>query len=510
MSTSKRVVKNTVFLYLRTLVSLLLSVFTTRVLLQGLGESDFGLYNVVGGVISMLGFLSASLSSATQRYLNYAEGAGRTEDTVKYFNNALIIHWALALLMLIIFAIAALAFFNGILNIPEGKKTDAIAIYGCMIISTIFSITTVPYEAEINAHENMLFFSILGIGDVIIKFLIALAVLYLAADKLIFYAILMAAESFLLRFISKAYCKRNYTECRNTNMRKYYNKSIIKEMTSFAGWNLTNITTSVISLYGMSVIINHYFGTDMNAAMGIATQLTGVMMGLSMNMIKAVSPVIMKSESGNKHSQMLKYTMESCKFSYLIFSICCIPVFIFIDPILRLWLTIVPVGTSQFCIALIFSILTEQFTVVLYQSIMATGDIKNYNIVRSISNIIPIFVSVAMFQYGDFKPYWVIINRAISISIIGGIINLYFSKIKLGFSLSVFFKDVVSKCLAGTTICLVMTYVLSFITSHWIMLFFISAIASLPIYWSVALNKDERNSIIIMLQSVKRRISHQQ
>lgn len=507
MSTSRRVVKNTIFLYIRTIVSLLFSVFTTRILLAALGESDYGLYNVVGGAISMLGFLSASMSSATQRFLNIAEGAGKKDIIIKYFNNSLIIHWILSVIMIVVFAISALFFFNGILNIPDGKFTDAIAIYTCMLISTVFSITTVPYEAEINAHENMLFFSLLGIVDVFVKFGIAVAVLYFHSDKLIFYAILMAIESFGLRTASKAYCTRKYEECKDINFRKFFDRTIIKEMTSFAGWNLTNIATSAISLYGMNVVVNHYFGTDINAAMGIATQLTGVMMGLSLNMVKAVSPIIMKSEGGNQHQQMLRYTMESCKFSYLIFSFCCIPVLIFISPILNLWLTIVPNWTADFCVVLIFSILTEQLTVVLYQSIMASGDIKSYNIIRSITNILPIFVSIVMFQYGDYKPYWVIINRALSVSIAGGIVNLWFAKVKLGFNVSYFFKDVAAKCIAASCICALTAYALTHLVScSWIISFILCSIISLPIYWVVSLNKSEHKSIILLVQNTKSRL----
>lgn len=139
---------------MRTIASILLSVFTTRILLEALGESDYGLYNVVGGSIAMLGFLSASLSSATQRFLNVAEGKGDLEKIKLFFNNSIIIHWALAGIMVVIFVIAGLFFFNGILNIPDGKYNDAICVYGCLIISTVFSITVVPYEAEINSHEK--------------------------------------------------------------------------------------------------------------------------------------------------------------------------------------------------------------------------------------------------------------------------------------------------------------------------------------------------------------------
>lgn len=383
MSTSQRVVKNTVFLYIRTIVSLFVSVFTTRILLQGLGASDYGLYNVVGGAIAMLGFLSSSMSSTTQRFLSFAEGAGDEEKTGKYFNNSILIHNGLAILMVAIFAVAALFFFNGILNIPEERFSTAIVIYICMLISTVFSITIAPYDAEINAHENMLFYSITGILDVLFKLAIAIAVLYFPNDKLIFYAILMAVESFVLRLICQIYCRIHYKECRHVNLRANYDKQIIKEMTSFAGWNLVNVATGMLSLYGMNIVVNHYFGTTVNAAMGIATQLSGVMMGLSMNMIKAISPVLVKSEGGNQHQRMLEISYVSCKFSYLLFAFFGIPVLIFVSKVLSVWLKDVPEWTESFCVLLIIATLVEQLTVVLYQSILAGGNIKHYNMARA-------------------------------------------------------------------------------------------------------------------------------
>lgn len=503
MSTSKRVIKNTAYLYMRTIASLLLGVFTTRILLQALGESDFGLYNVVGGAIAMLGFLSSSLSSATQRFINIAEGEGDKAKIRLYFTNSIIIHWVLSGIMVVIFAIAGFFFFNGVLNIPEGKFDDAVIIYVCLLVSTVFSITIVPYEAEINAHENMLFFSIVGIIDVVLKFTIALAVLYFQSDKLIFYAILMAIESFVIRYICQIYCRRKYAECRGNNIRKSFDRAIIRQMTSFAGWNLVNIATGMISLFGMNIVVNHYFGTNVNAAMGIATQLSGVLMGLSANMIKAVTPVIMKSEGGNRHDKMLEYSYVSCKFSYIIFSVFCIPVVFTIHPLLELWLKEVPQWTEVFCIVLIIATLIDQLTVVLYQSIMAGGDIKLYNIFRSIANILPILVSILMFQYCNLPPYWALINWGIYKCLIGGIINLYFSKKSLYLSLFRFVKCVLSPSIYSTVTIAIICMVVSHISSNWFLTLNVCFFVSLPIYWMVALNKSERNQILSILHIKK-------
>lgn len=495
MSTSKRVIKNTAYLYIRTIASLLLGVFTTRVLLEALGESDFGLYNVVGGSIAMLGFLSASLSSATQRFLNIAEGGGDKSRVRLYFANSIIIHRALSAIMVVIFVGAGFFFFNGILNIPEGKYNDAVIVYACLLISTVFSITIVPYEAEINAHENMLFFSIVGIIDVVLKFAIALAVLYFDSDKLIFYAVLMALESFAIRYLCEIYCRRKYEECRGNNIRGSFNRDIIRQMTSFAGWNLVNIATGMISLFGMNIVVNHYFGTNVNAAMGIATQLSGVLMGLSANMIKAVAPVIMKSEGGHRHDKMLEYSYVSCKFSYLIFSVCCIPVLFYIHPILKLWLTEVPEWTPTFCVILIISTLIEQLTVVLYQSIMAGGDIKAYNIFRSVVNILPLLVSILMFQYGNFPSYWALLNWGIYKVFLGGLVNVYFSRLELQLSLKSFLNKVLKPTITCSAIVCALFVLITYAINPWIVGLIAGTLLSLPIYWSISLSVPERKVV---------------
>ena len=491
------------FLYMRTIVSLLLGVFTTRILLEALGESDFGLYNVVGGSVSMMGFLSASLSSATQRFLSYAEGEGNKDKIKIYFNNAIIIHWVLALLMIIIFSIAGIFFFNGILNIPDGKLSTAVIIYVCLLISTVFSITIVPYEAEINAHENMLFFSIIGVIDVIVKFGIACLVLYLKSDKLILYAVLMAVESFLLRKASQIYCQRKYPECRKTELKANFDRSAIKEMTSFAGWNMANIATGMISLFGMNVVVNHYFGTDANAAMGVATQLSGIMMGLSANMLKAVTPVIVKSEGGSQHSRMLEFTYASCKFSCLIFSFVCIPAIIYIDPILNLWLTVVPKWTSIMCVILILSTLIEQLSVPLYQGIMAVGKIKGYTVSKSIANILPIIISILMFQFGDVQPYWVFINWGLWKSFIGGLVNVYYAYRLIGLTFKDYKTKVFIPAITPVLVSCAAYYLISLINTNWFVCLLVGGICSIFIYYIFALNTLEKSKILSFIRFLK-------
>lgn len=504
MSTSQRIIKNTLFLYIRMAISILVNIFTTRILLEALGASDYGLYNVVGGAIAMLGFVTSSMSSTTQRFISYAEGEGNFDKIKSIFANALIVHYGVALFTAVLLIFAGLVFFNGILNIPEGREGSAILIYGCMVFSTVFSITVVPYDASLNAHENMKIYSLIGIVDVLFKLLIAVTVFYFDSDRLILYGVLMALESWLVRFITQQYCKKHYSECQNLCLQKLYEKSFIKEMTSFAGWNMTNIASGMISLYGMNIVVNHYFGTELNAALGIATQLAGVLMGVSQNMIKAITPILIKKEGCHQRDQVLEVTYIGCKFSYLLFALFGIPAFFFADSILNLWLYDVPIGTSLFCRILLISTLIEQLFILLYQTIMAQGNIMYYNIVRSIVNIIPIILSVLMCKFSNIPPYWVLLNWLIWKSAIGGLVNLYFAKINVGISINRFCKRIVVTCVLVTLfLCAINMSVLELRNNMYmnsILLWILSFIIELPVLWFVGLSKQEHS---LLLKTIK-------
>ena len=506
MSTSKRVIKNTLYLYIRMAVSILVNIFTTRILLQALGASDYGLYNVVGGAISILGFLTASMSSSTQRFISYAEGGGNFDEVKEIFNNALAAHYGVALITGFILALSGFIFFNGVLNIPDYRETVAKIIYLCMIVSTVFSITIVPYDALLNAHENMKFYSIVGILDVFFKLTIASIVFFTRTDKLMLYGILMAVESWLVRLITQQYCKHHYTESQNVNIRKYVKKERLKEMFSFAGWNMANIASGVISLYGMSIVVNHFFGTTLNAALGIATQLSGVLMGVSMNMVKAITPVLAKREGGHHREQTIEITYIGCKFSFLLFAFFCIPTLFFMDRIIEIWLHNIPDWTILFCRILICSSLIEQLFLLLYQTIIAHGEIKQYNVTRSICNILPILLSIVMLECYNFPPYIVLVNWLIFYSFFGGLVNLYYAKVNIGLSIKTFFFCVISVGVKIIIIAGTLNYFLlllqKLLSIEPIIFYLISMILSIPLYWKICLTAHERN---ILLNFIRRR-----
>lgn len=444
----------------------------------------------------MLGFLSATMSSTTQRFINYAEGSNNFNGIKKTFNNSLILHYIIAGISTILLLIAGVFFFNGILNIPDGQQSAALVVYISLIVSTIFSITITPYDAVIIAHENMAFYALIGIIDVLLKLLIAITILFAHQEQLIIYAILLAIESSIIRAIARIYCQRKYKECKNPSL-KYYDKPLIKQMSSFAGWNMANITSGMISLYGTNIIINHYFGTELNAAMGIASQLSGILMGISANLLKAVTPALIKAEGGHDRAKMLELSYMGCKFSFLIISFISIPIILYMPYILNLWLNNPPEWSMIFCVIAIISSLLEQSTVLLYQSIMAEGNIKGYNIIKSISNILPIIISIIMFSTYKVSPIWGLLNWAIWKSVIGSIINLIYSHRNLGMSISTFCNKIYIRSVAGILPCIVIGLSIQQIFSDLpnITQICLLIVLSTPTYWYFSLTKSERSDL---------------
>lgn len=287
-STANRVVKNTGFLYAKMGITMFISLYTTRLILNSLGAADFGIFNIVGGAIAMLGFLNAAMAGATQRFMSYSEGEGNKKKQKSIFNISILLHFFIALAAGIALLIAGYFFFNGILNIPADRIFAAKVVYGSLIVSTMFTVMSVPYDAVLNAHENMKYYAIVGIIESLLKLSVALIVVYTFSDKLIVYGVLMACIPLITLTIMRIYCHKHYTEC-TIAPKKYWDKTMMKEMTSFAGWSFGNSATSMIGNYGLGIVLNMFFGTVLNAAQGIAGQITGQLCVFASNMLKALN-----------------------------------------------------------------------------------------------------------------------------------------------------------------------------------------------------------------------------
>jgi O-antigen/teichoic acid export membrane protein len=504
MQAAHRVAKNTGILYARMAITVFISLYATRLVLAALGVADFGLFNVVGGVIAMLGFLNGSMAAATQRFMSYAQGEGDLEKVKRIFNMSTLLHAGIAVLMVLVLEIAGYFFFNGILNIAPNRIEVAKIIYHFMVASTFFTVLSVPYEAVITSHENMLFYAILGIIEAVLKLGIALYLAYSAFDHLVAYGFLMAALSIFLLLLRRIYCHRYYEEC-ILNFRKYYEKSLLKEITSFAGWSLLGSASSMVAAYGQGLIINMFFGTMINAAQGIANQVSGQLGVFAASMQKALNPVIDKSEGADNRELMLKATMIGSKISFYLLMVTFIPVLIETPYLFSLWLKDVPEYAILFCRLLLIRCLFDQVFVNLSLAIAAVGNIKKFQIFMSIVNIIPLVVSYLFFKGG--AQAYVLYVIFLFYSIVSSFIIMYFAKSKCGVSLYYFFKNVVKPCVFTFVLVWTFPFIVSTLMIEGYERLIIEVclfIISLPIViWFIGFSSDEKELFLKMLQSLR-------
>lgn len=418
-----------------------ISLWITRLILNSLGASDFGIYNIVGGAIGMLGFLNGAMASATQRFMSFSEGAGDKDKETTIFNISLILHVGLGLFMVFVLTVAGVFFFNGILNIEADRIFAAKIVYGCFIVSTMLTIMNSPYDAVMNAHENMKYYAIIGILESLLKLGVAFACVYTSHDKLIVYGILMAVIPFITLSIMKIYCHRNYEEC-VIAPRKNFSKAMMREMMGFAGWNLLGSSSSMLGNYGNSIVINHFFGTVINAAMGVATQLNGMLLVFSNQLMKALNPVIVKSEGANDRQSMLRYSYLGCKIPFYLLAIVSIPCLIEMPYILRLWLKNPPLWSVLFVWLQLIRTLLELLVGGLRSSLSATGNIKESNLWSVFYYLLPLVLLWLLFQAG-FPPYWVYINSIVFMVLIGSAVTIYYCMKYCGLRFCEYLREVI-------------------------------------------------------------------
>jgi O-antigen/teichoic acid export membrane protein len=408
-STPERIVKNTIFLYAKMAITMFVSLYTTRLILGSLGVSDFGIFNVVGGAIAMLGFLNSAMASASMRFMAYTEGERNLLKKQQVFNISFVLHFVLAFVVAIIFIGAGYFFFNGVLNITQDRMDAAIIVYGSLIVSTMLTIMNVPYDAVMNAHENMLYYSIIGIVESLLKLGVAFACVYTVYDKLIVYGVLMACIPLITLTIMKLYCHNKYDECVIAPIR-FFDKKILKDMTSFAGWNFFSSFAALVYGHGSNIVLNSFFGTNLNAANGVTGQINGQLQVFGNNLIKALNPVIVKKEGEHDREAMLKYAFTGAKMTVCMYVLFAIPFVINRDYILLLWLKTVPPYTSIFVKYIIVWTFFSQISGTLGTSIAATGMIKQYSILSSCILLLNIFLLYMAFSLGAAPDMYMILS----------------------------------------------------------------------------------------------------
>lgn len=396
ISNNKRIAKNTVMLYIRMLLSIVVSLYTSRVVLNTLGVENYGIYGVVGGVVAMFSFLNASMSGATSRFLTYEMGRGDMQRLRDTFSSALIVHIIIAVVVFILAETVGLWFLINKLVIPENRMFAAHIVYQLSIFSTMVSITQVPYNATIISHEKMDIYAYVELLNVTLKLLIVFLLPILGQDKLIVYAALVLAVSILIAFVYRIYSIRHYKE---SEFHFVCKKELLYPMLSFSGLDLYGNMSTSLKQQGMTFLINVFFGPSLNAASSLATTIQGIISGLSSNVTMAYRPQIIKNYASANYEKVNELLVMAVKFTLALFIVIAIPVFIEIETILKLWLGIVPEYTADFFRLVIISNIFGIVNGIVIIPLHASGKIKQLSFLTGtlfLFSLLPMYIVLKM------------------------------------------------------------------------------------------------------------------
>mgnify|MGYP002515662741 FL=1 len=386
---------------------MLVSLYTVRVVLNTLGAEDYGIYNVVAGVVVLFTFVNNAMATSVQRFLNFYLGKNDVEKTRNVYSTSLVIHGIICLIFVVLAETVGLWFMNAKLNIPAGRSNATFWCYQAAVITTLANIMRVPYNAVIIAYEKMSFFAGLSIVEAVLKLAVVFLLKITLLDKLVFYSFLLAGVSFVILAIYKFYCNKNFEIA---HYRINQDKGLGKELVSFSGWSLFGAVANVANSQGTNIVLNIFTNVTVNAAMGIANQVNAAVYSFVSNFQTAFNPQIVKSYAAGENEEFQRLVNRAAKFSFYLLWLIVLPVYVNCNFLLSLWLKNVPQYSVGFVrLVLIFSLI-EALNGPLWISIQATGKIRAYQIIVGIINVLNLPFSIVAFCLGA-NPYWVLYIR---------------------------------------------------------------------------------------------------
>lgn len=491
-------------MYIRMGVTMLVQLYTSRIVLNALGVNDYGIYNIVGSVILAFSFISGPLGTATQRFYNFELGQNNKENVNSIFNHSLIIYSILAVILFLILESAGLWFIHNQMQLPVDRMDAALWAFHLSVLGFIFSLLKVPYESLIIAHEKMSFYAYVSIVEVLLKLLNAFCLLYIAVDKLILYSINQLVITWIIGGCVVLYCNRKFVYVR---LRKMWDICIFKQLLGFSGWSLFGSIASMSANQGLNILLNVFYGVAVNAAMGIANQI-----GLSVNQFVtnfqiAFRPQIVKSYAAGNVSELRELISNASKFSYLLLFMLVCPLCFNIDFILRVWLKNVPEYTSVFCIFILLYTLLEALSAPMWMTVQATGKIRTYQLI--ISSIIGLnfFISYAFLKLG-FSPL-IVLQVKCCLDVVYLVIRLWFMRKMVNYSVGYFVKEVLLPIFVISVLSMGMISLAISVVEKELYKLLISCtvfiLAYIPACYYIALSSSERRIILKFVASKIRR-----
>lgn len=500
-SNNKQIARNTLFMYLRMFLTMGMGLYTSRVVLNSLGVEDYGLYNVIGGIIAMFGFINGAMTNTTSRYISYYLGHDERMLS-KVFSMTFLIHAIIAFLIVLLGETIGLWYVNNKLVIPCGRYGAAFWLYQFSIAASVVNILYIPFNASIIAHERMKAFAYIAIVDAFLKLCIALLINHAPIDKLIFYGFLMFFVTFIDISCYVYYCFKHFEE---TTLKVFFDRNMFKEMMGFTGWSMFGNFAFLFYSYGINLMLNMFFGTVVNAARGIAVQIENVIRQFAANVQTAMNPQIIKSYAENDKERMHSLIFASSKYCFFLLYLLALPILIETDFILKQWLGLVPEHTVVFVRITICVCLLDTLSTPLFTGNLATGKIKNYQAVICMVSysMMPItFFAVKYSSVPEMAFYCLLICKMVE-----QLVRVLISKKQLNISLISYAQKVLKPVICVSFFSLIMPALLFCYIQNGILGFLfvglVSVLSVLSIIFLCGLTTMEKEFVINKYRQIK-------
>ncbi len=500
---NSRIARNTIYLYIRQILILAISLYTSRVILCALGVTDYGLYNVVGGIIVLFSFISSALTNSASRYISYAIGTNDIKEVRRTFGSFLALYYCVAVGILVLGETVGLWFVYNYLTIPADRFAASLWVYHFSIAAVVMNLLYVPYHCLIVAHERMSAFAYISIMEAVLKFCIALLLSFVPFDRLVFYAVLIFALGVFIRFIYIVYCKRHFDE---SSSKCVWDKKLFYEILQYSGWVLFGSLAYTTYTQGLNVLLNIFFGPVVNAARGIAVQIQAAAQNFIIGFQTAMYPQIVKSYAHHNLCRMYVLLHTVCKGSFFLFYIISLPILLKTKIILELWLNKVPDYTVPFtCFILLFSML-RALTNEINHAVQATGKIKVYQLVDGLMGLSILPISYVALKFFHVDPVVVFVVLVI-VELVTVVARIKIGIPQIGDSISKYIKDVLLPVIYVSVIGFIVPAVVSHFTKDTLLGFFFVSICvvlwSIPVVYFFGLNNQEKHFIIEKFKEYK-------
>ena len=497
---NKRIAKNTLLLYVRMFVMLFVGLFTSRIVLQVLGETDYGIYNIIGGVVVLFSFLNSALLSATQRFINYNLGRNDEEATHRVFCMSMNSYIILSGVFLVLGETVGLWFVNTQLNIPADRMSAAQWVYQFSLLTFIINLIRVPYNATIIAYERMGFYAYLSLGEVVLKLLVVYLLYITDFDKLVFYSLLYTIVPLFITLLYKKYCNRKFAI---SHYKRFWDKDMFKQLFSFSGWSLFGSLANLSASQGLNILVNIFHGVTVNTAMGIANQISGHVFQFISNFQVAFNPQIVKSYAANETQRLHSLMFMASKVSYFLLLVISLPIMLNMEIILDLWLVSVPEHTAVFSRLILCFFLIEALSAPLWMFVQATGKIRNYQILMGCLISLNFPLAYLVLKVG--MPVYYVWMVRIFVNAFVLVVRCLYIKNKYAFPLGTYFGKVMLPVIFVTIIAAPLSFLVrNVIPGYWSQ-FVISCLTAVIItifaICLFGLNKNERGYVIDMVKS---------